>query len=410
MIRGPGNSNGPLDGIRVLDLTSVLMGPYCTQGLCDMGAEVIKIESPEGDTSRHIPPFKDSKTSGTFSALNRGKRCIVLDLKDSRGQAACLDLAKTCDVFIHSMRPEALGRLGLSYPRVAEANPGIVYCNLLGFGREGRYSGLAAYDDAIQAVCGLASLQEELIGRPAYLPTVLADKVTGITALYGILAALLHKERTGVGQEVDVPMFETMAAFVLVEHIAGYSFDPPVGRPVYKRLMAPNRRPCETLDGRLCVVAYNDKQWKNFARLAGREDLIEDPRFKSLSERSSNLDAWNDVMAEVIKTRTTADWLPALAAAGIPAMRVNSTEDLFTDPHLTDVGFFKYVQHPVDGALRMTSFPVRFARTPASFEKPAGQLGADTMSVLSEAGFSPERIAELKHAGIFRSAAAGNFE
>jgi crotonobetainyl-CoA:carnitine CoA-transferase CaiB-like acyl-CoA transferase len=390
-----------MSGIRVLDLTSVLMGPYCTQVFCDMGAEVIKVEGPEGDSSRHIPPYKDSRNGGIFTSLNRGKRCISLDLSKPEGRDACLDLARTCDVFIHSMRPKAIQRLGLDYGNVAEFNSSIVYCNLLGFGRRGRYSGLAAYDDAIQAISGLVSLQQELVGEPAYIPTVLADKVAGLTAAYAILAALLHKERTGVGQQIDVPMFETMASFVLVEHLCGYAFDPPLGRPVYPRLMAVTRKPYRTLDGHLSVVVYNDKQWANFARLVGREHLIHDHRFATLADRSRHVDAWNTAVAEVIETRTTDDWLTILAEAGIPAMKVNSTQDLFTDPHLRDVGFFKTFEHPVDGRLRLPGFPVEFHCTPAGFDMPAREQGADTAAVLREASFSPERISELQRAGVF---------
>lgn len=392
--------SGPLVGIRVLDLTAVMMGPYCTQAFSDMGAEVIKVEAPEGDSSRTIPPCKDAGNGGIFTSLNRGKRCIVLDLQKPEGRAACLDLARTCDVFIHSMRPKAIERLGLDYRKVVEANPAIVYCNLLGFGREGRYAGLAAYDDAIQAISGLASLQEELVGHAAYIPTVLADKVTGMTAIYAVLAALLHKERTGEGQEIDVPMFETMASFVLVEHLCGAAFDPPIGRPVYPRVMTRSRKPFATRDGKLAVLVYNNKQWTAFARIAGREDLVEDPRFRTLPDRSRNLDAWNDAVAEVIATRTTAEWIEVLGQAGVPAMPVNSTEDLFSDPHLNDVGFFKALDHPIDGKLCLPGFPVHFSKTPGGFDTPAPQQGADTKAVLNEAGFSPERIAALDEAGI----------
>jgi len=394
---------GPLAGFRVLDLTAVMMGPYCTQALSDMGAEVIKVEAPDGDSSRTIPPYKDSGNGGIFTSLNRGKRCIVLDLQKPAGRDVCLDLARTCDVFIHSMRPKAIERLGLDYARVVEANPSVVYCNLLGFGRDGRYSGLAAYDDAIQAISGLASLQEELVGHAAYIPTVLADKVTGMTAIYAILAALLHKERTGEGQEIDVPMFETMASFVLVEHLCGAAFDPPIGRPVYPRVMTRSRKPFATRDGELAVVVYNNKQWTAFARIAGRDDLVEDPRFRTLPDRSRNLDAWNDAIAEVIATRPTNEWIEVLAEAGVPAMRVNSTEDLFSDPHLQDVGFFKTLQHPIDGNLCLPGFPVTFSKTPGGFNAPAPEQGADTKDVLREAGFSPERIAALDQAGIFEA-------
>lgn len=392
---------GPLAGVRILDLTAVMMGPYCTQAFSDMGAEVIKVEAPDGDSSRTIPPCKGSGNGGIFTSLNRGKRCIVLDLRNPAGRDACLDLARSCDVFIHSMRPQAIERLGLDYSALAGVNPPIVYCNLLGFGRQGRYSGLAAYDDAIQAISGLASLQEELVGHAAYIPTVLADKVTGMTAIYAVLAALLHKERSGEGQEIDVPMFETMASFVLVEHLCGAAFDPPIGRPVYPRVMTRNRKPFATLDGKLAVLVYNNKQWNAFARIANREDLVDDPRFRTLPDRSHNLEAWNDAVAEVIATRTTAEWMEILAEAGVPAMPVNSTEALFDDPHLKDVGFFKFLDHPIDGRLCLPGFPVGFSRTPGGFDTPAPQQGADTKEVLRQAGFTNERIAALESAGVF---------
>ena len=398
---------GPLSGVRVLDLTSVKMGPYCTQALSDMGAEVIKIEAPEGDSSRTIPPCGISGTSGIFASLNRGKRSVVLDLQQSEGRDACLELAATCDIFIHSMRPRAIERLGLSYDQVASANPQIVYCNLLGFGKGGRYAGLAAYDDAIQAISGLASLQEELIGQPAYMPTVLADKVTGMAGVFAVLAALYHRERSGEGQEIDVPMFETMASFVLVEHLCGAAFDPPIGRAVYPRVMARSRRPFATRDGQLAVLVYNNKQWVSFARIAGREDLVDDPRFRTLPDRSRNLDAWNETVASIIATRTTAEWVDILAQAGVPAMKLNRTDDLFTDPHLQDVGFFKSIEDPVDGTLRLPGFPVTFSKTPGAFAAPASPQGADTDAVLREAGFPPDRIAALRAAGVL-DARAGN--
>lgn len=394
-------------GVKVLDLTTVLMGPYCTQALSDMGAEVIKVEAPDGDSSRTIPPCNVSGNGGIFTSLNRGKRCIVLDLTKAEGRDACLELARTCDVFIHSMRLQALSRLGLNYAKVAELNPAIVYCNLLGFGRDGCYSGLAAYDDAVQAICGLAGLQEELTGRPGYMPTVLADKVTGITAVYAVLAALFHRLRTGEGQEVDVPMFETMASFVLVEHICGAAFDPPLGRPVYPRVITRSRAPFATLDGKLSVLVYNDKQWRNFARIVGRMDLVEDRRFRTLPDRSRNIDAWNEVVAKVIATRTSEEWLTILAEAGVPAMKVNTTDDLFRDPHLQDVGFFQRLDHPVDGALCLPAFPVVFSRSPGGFDSPAPDQGADTKDVLREASFSDERIAALEEAGVFGGHATG---
>ncbi len=390
---------GPLAGFRVLDLSTVVMGPYCTQALADMGADVIKIESPDGDSIRSIPPVGAQGNGGIFLGLNRGKRSVVLDLRTPEGRAACLDLARTADVFVHSMRLSAIRKLGLDYEAVASMNRRIVYCNLLGFGRGGRYSGLAAYDDIIQAASGLVSLQEELTGKACYLPTILADKVSGVTGTYAITAALLHRERTGEGQELDVPMFETMASFVLVEHLAGFAFDPPKGeRPLYARIMTASRRPFPTADGRITVLVYNDKQWGNFARLVGREELVADARFRSLADRASNVDAWNSVVAEILTTRTTAEWMDALPRVGVPAITINSTADLFSDPHLQDVGFFKSLDAPSEGALKLPAFPVEFHGSPAGFSQAGPRLGEHTEEVLSEAGFDATRISRLTNA------------
>lgn len=390
---------GPLSGMRVLDLTSVMMGPYCTQVLADMGADVIKIESPEGDSSRAVPPARASGNGSQFRSLNRGKKGVVIDMKKPDGRAAFLDLARTADAVVQSMRPQAVAKLGIGYEEVAAVNPSIVCCNLLGFGRGGPYDGMAAYDDIIQACSGLVMLQNELLGEPQYMPTVLADKVTGLTGVYAVLAALLHRERTGEGQEVDVPMFETMTSFVLVEHLAGQGFEPPLGRPVYPRVVAPSRKPFRTADGHLAVLVYNDRQWCRFAEIAGRPDLIDDPRFAGLRARSQNIDAWNGVVGEILATRSSDEWMQVLGEAGVPAMRLNRTDDLFTDPHLDAVGFFRLIEDPTDGKLRFPGAPVRFGRTPGGFDRAGPLLGEHTVQTLRDAGFDEERIQALLASG-----------
>lgn len=397
----------PLSGIKVIDLTSVIMGPYCTQILCDMGAEVIKVESPGGDTLRAVPPARTADSSALFRWLNRGKRCVMLNLKEAEGRDLLLQMLSGADVLIHSMRPQAIEALGLDYASVRTLNPRLVYCNLLGFGRGGRYFGQAAYDDTIQAASGLAMLQAELTGTPQYVSSVVADKVSGLTAVYAVTSALLQRERGGSGQELDVPMFETMASFLLVEHLGGAVYTPPEGRPVYPRAVAPERRPFATKDGHISVLAYNDKQWQAFADLAGRPALKTDARFKTLRDRSSHVAAWCATLAETLRERTTAEWLPALEAAGIPAARVNATEDLFTDPHLCDVGFFQQVPDAQDGPLRMPRPPVVFGGVPSSAQSGGGALGADTAAVLRELGLSEERIQELDSRGIVGTTASG---
>ncbi|MEX3967864.1 CaiB/BaiF CoA transferase family protein [Paraburkholderia sp. EG286B] len=386
---------GPLDGIRILDLTSVMMGPYCTQVLADMGADVIKIEAPAGDTSRGVPPFRDSGTGSQFRSMHRGKRGIVIDLQKPDGLTAFMDLVGTADVVVHSMRPQAVAKLGIAYADLVAANPSIICCNFLGFGRGGPYAGGAAYDDIIQACSGLVMLQDELLGEPNYIPTVLADKVTGLTGVYAILAALLHRDRTGEGQDVDVPMFETLTSFVLIEHLAGQGFEPPIGRPVYPRVVTPSRKPFRTADGYLAVLVYNDKQWRRFAELAGRPELIDDPRYATLTARSNNVLEWNGTVAEILATRTNQEWMQLLWAADIPAMRLNRTDDLFTDPHLAEVNFFQLVDDPVDGTMRFPKPPVQFSRTPGGFDRAGPLLGEHTVEILREAGIDESRITAM---------------
>jgi crotonobetainyl-CoA:carnitine CoA-transferase CaiB-like acyl-CoA transferase len=364
-----------------------------------MGADVIKIEAPGRDSGRLVAPLGPSGDSPIFRSLNRGKRGVVIDLARPEGREAVLDLARTADVVVQSMRPAAVAKLGIGYEAVAAARPSIVYCNLLGFGRGGAYEGAAAYDDIIQACSGLVMLQKEMLGEPRYMPTIVADKVSGLTAAYAVLAALLHRERTGEGQEIDVPMFETMASFVLVEHIAGRGYEPPTGRAVYQRVVTPSRRPFKTADGHLAVLVYNDKQWRRFAEIAGRPELIGDPRFATLTARSANVSEWNRVVGDILAARASDEWMRVLGEAGIPAMRLNSTDDLFSDPHLREVGFFQLIDDPVDGRMRFPGAPVRFKRTPGGFERAAPLFGEHTVQTLREAGFDEKRIEALLASG-----------
>lgn len=394
--------SGPLAGIRILDLTSVLMGPYCTQIMADLGADVIKLESPDGDTSRYVGPTRTKGRSGMFANLNRGKRGIVLDLRQKRGRDLCLQLAAKADVVLHSMRKAAIEKLGLDYAAISAIHPGVIYASLYGYSRSGRYSGRPAYDDTIQAVSGLAMLQAEINPEPQYVTTVVGDKVSALSAAYAIMAALFHRQRGGGGQEIEVPMFEIMASFLLVEHIAGAVYDPPMGPPVYTRAVTPFRRPYKTLDGYLSVLVYNDKQWRRFTKLSQRPDLAADERFRSQADRSANMADFCSIVAQILAQRTSAEWLDLLDKAEIPVARLNSTADLYSDPHLADVEFFQTLDDPRDGALRMPSHPVRFSATPASFSRAGPMLGEHTEEVLREIGLGNAELDELEADGAIR--------
>ncbi len=394
----PGRGFGALAGIRVLDLTAVLMGPFCTQILADHGAEVIKVESPEGDTTRQLPVSRAPGLGAMFYNLNRGKRGLALDLKRPEARAALLRLAESADVFIHAMRSDAIARLGLTYADVAAVNPRIVYANVYGFSRRGPYAKGPAYDDTIQAMSGMAALQGRMLGAPSYSATLVADKVSGLTALYAVLMALLHRARTGEGQEIEVAMFETMANFVLTDHINGALFDPPEGEPVYSRAASPNRRPYRTSDGWVAALIYTDKHWRAFLDVAGQPAWTKDPRFATLKDRAKVIDEVYARIGETLVTRSTAEWLDAFARAEIPAAPVNETSALLRDPHLEAVGFFTAQETPL-GTVRFPGMPAWFSRTPGQITNPAPALGADGRAVLAEGGFTEAEIDALRASG-----------
>lgn len=398
-----GRGKGPLAGVRVLDLTSVLMGPYATQIFADLGADVVKIESPDGDSTRYLPPGPAHDRSGMFMNLNRGKRSLVLDLKQAAARDVVLQLAVTADVFIHSMRAQAIARLGLDYAALQAANPKIIYANLYGFGRTGPYADYPAYDDIVQAASGLASLQAHLSGsgEPSYLATVVADKVAGLTGAYAVMAALYAREKTGLGQEIEIPMFETLVSFSMVEHLTGAIFDPAVGKPEYGRVVAAERRPYRTADGFIGILVYNDKQWRNFFGAIGHPDWSKDPIFASMSSRTQNIRTVLGHLAEVMLTRTTDEWLTLFRANNIPAMTIMSTTDLLTDEHLDAVGFWQR-RDTADGKIRMTGVPTTFSQTPGAVGDPGPSLGADSDEVLGQYGYSEQDIAALRATGAVR--------
>lgn len=394
-----------MTGVRVLDLTSTLMGPYCTQILCDMGAEVIKVESPDGDTTRYIQKGKKPGMAGMFVNLGRGKRSIALNLKDPRGIEALARLIERSDVFVHSMRHEAICRLGLSYDEVVKIREDIVYAGLYGYSRRGPYSGWPAYDDTIQGISGLAMLQASVTGEPRYVPTVIADKVAGLTAVYALLMALFHRQRNGEGQEVEVGMFESMVSFLLTEHIGGSLFDPPIDDPVYRRAVAANRKPYRTADGYLSVLIYSDKQWDRFVSMAGSPAQLRDPRFRTLELRSQNIDDVYQEVAEVMAQRSTEEWLKDLREAEIPASPLKSLKELLHDPHLEEIGFFESRQTK-EGPLRFPGIPTWFSKTPGKILEAGPMLGEHTIEVLEEAGYSRAEIRAHLSEGIAAAVAS----
>lgn len=372
---------GPLRGVRVIDVTSVVMGPYCTQIMADMGADVIKIEPPEGDITRNVAVGPSPGMNGVFVNVNRGKRSVVLDLRSERGAAALRALVATADVFIHSMRAKAIAKLGFDYESVAAINPKIVYTNCYGYSRRGPDADRPAYDDTIQAECGLPAVQKQLTGDATYVATIMADKVTGLTALYATMMALFHRERTGEGQEVEVSMFETMASFMLVEHANGAIFDPPIGPAIYPRTVAPNRRPYETKDGFVAALIYNDKHWRAF--IDAVRPAWDSDAYATLELRAKQIDTVYGLVAQTMRERTTAQWLELFAELEIPATPINTLDALFDSPQLNAAGLFETVQTP-DGPVRFPGVPTWFSRTPGHVRGPAPALGADTEAVLAE--------------------------
>ncbi|MCA4721567.1 CaiB/BaiF CoA transferase family protein [Mycolicibacterium fortuitum] len=376
-------TSGPLQGVRVIDLTAMVMGPYCTQIMADMGADVIKVETPAGDNTRYISVGPAAGMSGVFVNVNRGKRSVVLDLRTEQGKKDLRALIADADVFIHSMRAKAVSKLGFGYDDVAAINPGIVYTNCYGYGRRGPDADRPAYDDTIQAECGLPAVQQQLTGEASYVGTIMADKVAGLTALYATTMALFHRERTGEGQEVEVSMFETMASFMLVEHANGAMFDPPLSPAVYPRAVTPNRRPYETKDGHIAALIYNDKHWNAFIDRV--QPAWNTPDYATLEQRARQIDTVYGLLAQTLKERTTAEWLDLFAELEIPAAPMLTPDELFDNEHLNAVGLFETVDTP-HGRVRMPGVPTWFSRTPGRVAGYAPELGADTAEVLAELG------------------------
>jgi crotonobetainyl-CoA:carnitine CoA-transferase CaiB-like acyl-CoA transferase len=372
---------GPLAGIRVVDLTSMVFGPYATQIMADMGADVIKIEPPVGDNTRFINAGPTPDLGGVFTNVNRGKRSVVLDLRQEQGKASLRALIATADVFIHSMRSKAIGRLGFDYDAVKAIRPDIVYTNCYGYSRRGPDGDKPAYDDTIQAECGIPHLQELMTGKPDFAATIIADKVAGLTGLYATMMALFHRERTGEGQEVEVSMFETMASFMLTEHASGMLFNPPLGPANYHRVVARNRKPYKTKDGYVAALVYNDKHWNAFVDEVRPAWATEE--FDTLTKRAGQIDRVYGLLGETFAERTTQEWLDLLERLHIPAAPLRTTDELFDNEHLNAIGFFETVETP-EGPVRFPGVPTWFSQTPGKVAGGAPRLGAHTEEILAE--------------------------
>ena len=395
--------SGPLAGVRIIDLTSVILGPYATQILADYGADVIKVEPPEGDNTRFINAHRNPGMGANFLHLNRNKRGIVLNLKRPEGREALLRLAKTADVLVYNVRPAAMARLKLAYEDVAAINPKIIYAGATGFKQSGPYAAKAAYDDIIQGMVALPSLLVQAgADRPRFAPSTLTDRITGLNTVHAVLAALFHRERTGEGQAVEIPMFEGVTQFILSDHMGGRTFDPPIAPMGYPRLLTQHRNPYKTRDGYLCLLIYNDKQWRAFFKLIGKSDadFEQDERVNTHSNRAKHFDALYAWVAGVIATRTSAEWLTDLSSADIPVMPLNSLDELLDDPHHAATGFFRLMEHPSEGTVREMEIPTTWSKSQPDIRRHAPRLGEHSAEVLLEAGYSDDEIRALHAAGV----------
>jgi len=406
--RGANAKMGPLAGVKIVDMTSVLMGPYATQMLGDYGADVIKIETLEGDVTRQIGPTRHPGMGPVYLNTNRSKRSLCLDLKMPAGRDAALRLIRDADVLVYNVRPQAMTRLKLGYDVVSALNPRLIYAGVFGFGQDGPYAAKPAYDDLIQGGSGLAHLMA--VGgddTPRYVPNALVDRIVGLTAVGAICASLVHRDRTGRGQRLDIPMLETMASFVMGDHMGGLTFEPPLDRGGYARHLSRDRRPYQTADGYLCVIVYNDKQWQNFFKATGRDDLRDDPRFNHFAGRAVHIDLVYAELARIFLTRSTAEWTELLEAADVPVMPLHDLEGVLQDPHLKATDFFPIVEHPTEGPIRNMRVSASWSETPAEPSRLAPRLNADGEAILREAGFSEDEIVAMVRDGVTRAQTEG---
>ncbi len=377
---------GPLTGIRVVEIANTVYGPLTSQYLADMGADVIKIEPPEGDLTRSLGPARHTGMSAVFINCNRNKRSVMLDLREQADRDVMQRIVAQSDVLVHSIRTASTARMGIDYETVAKLNPRLVYCQAKGFSDEGAYGGMPAYDDLIQALTGIASLQSDMVGAPRYVPMIFADKVSALHAAFAIMLGLFHRAQTGLGQQIGVPMFEAMTAFNTVEHLWGATFEPAIAPMGYETITKAVRTPFATRDGHIAFLPYTDAHWKRFFDAVGRPELMQDPRFCSYPARQKHFAQVWPVVTEILATRTTAEWIALFGGGDMPIARVNRLEDLPNDPHLNSVGFWQYPQHPTEGKLRIPRSPFEMSESPPSLRRLPPTLGQHTREVLAEFG------------------------
>ena len=397
--------SGPLHGVRVLDLTTVVMGPYATQILADFGADVVKVEPPEGDVMRYAWPYRNPGMGTIYMGVNRNKRSIVLDLKKEAARDTCLALAAKSDVLVYNIRPQAMARLRLSYDEVRRANPRIIYAGCFGYSQRGPYAAKAAYDDMIQGAAGLPWLaKKQGAAEPRYAPMIVADRSVGQQVASAVNAALYHREKTGKGQRIDIPMFEHLLQIVLGDHLGGYAFEPQHGEAGYARILAPDRRPYPTADGYVCALIYNDKQWKAFFQIIGKPEMLSQPEFATQQARSQNYQRAYTMVAEELKKRSTAEWVEAFERGDIPVQRMNSIDDILADPHLNAIGYFSVREHPTEGHIRTLAVPSEWSESQPEYRRHAPRLGEHTREVLGELGYSQDKVDQLLASGAARAA------
>jgi len=393
----------PLEGYRILDLTSVVLGPYCTQLLGDLGADVIKIESPDGDIMRHAGPMVSQGMGPIYLTINRNKRAMTLDLKQDGAKEILRKLIETADGIVHNIRAGGMRRLGFDYESVKSIKPDIIYCHAVGYGSNGHYAERQAYDDLVQAASGSAFMipQQDGTTEPRYFPGLVADKTTGLHAAYAMLAAFMHRERTGEGQFVEVPMMECMVSFTMAENLYGYAFVPPREPIAYTRSINPNRKPYKTKDGYIAIMPYSNENWLNFLAHGGREGLMEDPRFSTYKERTKNISDLYKVCEDVALLKTTDEWMEILASENVPCMRVHSLKSVLEDPQISETGFLEKREHPTEGTYTAINNPISFSESPVTIDREPPLLGQHNREIAAEIGLSDDMIDAFIKDGVF---------